>query len=243
MLILAGGLGTRLKLVVNQVPKPMAPVAGRPFLEYILDYWVNQGVKSFVLSIGFKAEIIKEYFGTSYRGAKVSYIEEQFPLGTGGAIKKALQEYRWAENQILLVNGDTWFEVDLNGLAIEAAKVNKPITVALKVCPSNDRYGAVICDDGSVQEFGAKIIGPCLINGGCYLLDINFLLKNMEKYSGKFSFEDDVLPELALSNKIAGSVQDGKFLDIGIPEDYRKAFDVIEFKTEELKRCYSVQKF
>ena len=133
--------------------------------------------------------------------------------------------------------------MDLNGLAIEAAKVNKPITVALKVCPSNDRYGAVICDDGSVQEFGAKIIGPCLINGGCYLLDINFLLKNMEKYSGKFSFEDDVLPELALSNKIAGSVQDGKFLDIGIPEDYRKAFDVIEFKTEELKRCYSVQKF
>jgi len=208
----------------------MAPVLGRPFLEYLLDYWINQGVTSFVLSVGFKAEVIKEYFGELYRGAKVSYVEERLPLGTGGAIKNALQEFKWTGDKILLINGDTWFEVDLCMLAIDAAKDSKPITVALKAVKSNHRYGAVISNDGSVQEFGAKINGPCLINGGCYLLDVNFLQKSMEKYADKFSFEDNVLKELALSNNISSSIHDGKFLDIGIPEDYRKAIDTITLK-------------
>jgi len=230
MLVLAGGLGTRLKTVVNQVPKPMAPVSGKPFLEYLLDYWINQGINSFVISIGFKAELIKEYFGQSYRGAKISYVEEQLPLGTGGAIKKALQDFKWTGNQILLINGDTWFEVDLCMLSVAAAKDRKPITVALKAIESNNRYGAVICNNGSVKEFGAKITGRCLINGGCYLLDTHFLQKYLEKYSGKFSFEDEVLQMLALDHKIAGSVQGGNFLDIGIPEDYKKAIDVIDIR-------------
>ncbi len=211
----------------------MAPVFGKPFLEYLLDYWINQGITSFVLSVGFKGEIIKEYFGGLYRGAKVSYVEEHSPLGTGGAIKRALQEIEWTSDKILLINGDTWFEVDLCKLATDAVKNNKPITVALKAVESNNRYGAVISNEGSVQEFGSKINGPCLINGGCYLLDVNFLLKIMQKYSNKFSFEDDVLKELAVSNNISGSIHNGKFLDIGIPEDYRKAIDTITLKVRK----------
>jgi D-glycero-alpha-D-manno-heptose 1-phosphate guanylyltransferase len=236
-LVMAGGEGTRLRSAIGTLPKPMAPVGGRPFLEYLLDYWIDQGVKTFILSIGYKAKLIKDHFGKSYSGANISYVEELSPLGTGGAIKKALEELDWKNENILLINGDTWFEVDLCKFSKDVVSSGKPITVALKAIDSNTRYSAVLCEDGVVIKFGSRVNGPCLINGGCYSLAINFLLKYLDQYSGKFSFEDDVLPGLALGNKITGSVQDGKFLDIGIPEDYRKAIDVIEFKKRDLKKC------
>jgi D-glycero-alpha-D-manno-heptose 1-phosphate guanylyltransferase len=229
-LILAGGMGTRLRSAVPDVPKPMATVGGKPFLTYLLDYWIREGVNSFVISVGYKADVVSSYFNSQYRGARISYIQEQFPLGTGGAIKKALQEYKWGSDQILLINGDTWFEVDLAQLIFDAAKNIKPITVTLKALESNNRYGAVIHDDSGVQEFDVNINGPCYVNGGCYLLNIIFFLKYMEKYSEKFSFENDVLKELALKNMVNSSIQRGKFLDIGVPEDYRKAIDIVDLK-------------
>lgn len=228
MLILVGGFGTRLRSVVNDVPKPMAPVAGRPFLEYLLDYWIDQGVSRFVLSLGYKGDSIKEHFGTRYRNAEISFVQESSPLGTGGAIRMALQEITWCEDYILLVNGDTWFEVDLSAFTVDADKYVKPVTIALKAIEANDRYGGVAIDDsGLVTDFGVQSKKSCLINGGCYLLDIKFLSEFMRTFPDKFSFEEGVLKPLAANNQVAASVQHNVFLDIGIPEDYQKTTEIV----------------
>lgn len=227
MLILVGGAGTRLRSVVNDVPKPMAPVAGRPFLEYLLDYWIDQGVRRFVLSVGYKGNYIKEHFGTRYKNAEVFCIHESSPLGTGGAIRMALQEIHWNGNYILLANGDTWFEVNLSTFADDAEHYVKPVTIALKAIEDNDRYGGVVVDGGLVTDFGVQSKKNCLINGGCYLLDIKFLSEFMRTFPDKFSFEEDVLKLLAAQNQVAASIQRNVFLDIGIPEDYKKAAEIV----------------
>ncbi|MDC0986210.1 nucleotidyltransferase family protein [Alphaproteobacteria bacterium] len=228
MLILVGGAGTRLRSVVNDVPKPMAPVAGRPFLEYLLDYWIDQGVGRFVLSLGYKGESIKEYFGTRYRNAEISCIQESSPLGTGGAIRMGLQEINWNGGHILLANGDTWFEVDLTALTLDACQHGKPVTIALKTIEINDRYGGVTRDDsGLVTAFGVLSKKNCLINAGCYLIEMQALLGYLRDYPEKFSFEDDVLKPLAVKKQIASSIQNNIFLDIGIPADYHKATEVV----------------
>lgn len=228
MLILVGGAGTRLRSVVNDVPKPMAPVAGRPFLEYLLDYWIDQGVRRFVLSLGYKGDSIKEHFGTRYRNAEISCIQESSPLGTGGAIRMAFQEINWNGGHILLANGDTWFEVDLTALIHDACQHGKPVTIALKTIEINDRYGGVTIDDsGLVTAFGVQSKKNCLINAGCYLLEMQALLGVLRDYPEKFSFEDDLLKPLAAKKQIASSIQNNVFLDIGIPADYQKATEVI----------------
>lgn len=226
MLILAGGFGTRLRSVVNDVPKPMAPVAGRPFLEYLMDYWIDQGIGHFVLSLGYKGDFIREHFGSGYRLAEISYIQESTPLGTGGAIRRALEEIDWNSNYILIANGDTWFEVDLPSLSADAEHAIKPISIALKTIEDNDRYGGVAIDDGLVTEFGVQKKKNCLINGGCYLIDAVFLTNFMKNLPTQFSFEDEVLKPLAADKQVSASIQNHVFLDIGIPEDYQRTADV-----------------
>lgn len=228
MLLLAGGFGTRLRSVVNDVPKPMAPVAGRPFLEYLLDYWIDQGVRRFVVSVGYKGDSIKEHFGTVYRNAEVSFVHESSPLGTGGAIRMALKEISWNGDYILLANGDTWFEVDLPVLAHDACQQDKPVTIALKSIESNDRYGGVTIDAaGLITAFGVQSQRNCLINAGCYLLDVQAVSSLVRSYPGQFSFEEDLLKPLSAQGQVASSVHNNNFLDIGIPEDYQKATEVI----------------
>jgi len=228
MLVLAGGFGTRLKSVVSDVPKPMAPVSGRPFLEYLLDYWVDQGVRRFVLSVGYKGDSIKEHFGTCYRNTEVSYVHESSPLGTGGAIRMALQQIHWNGDHILLANGDTWFEGDLTALAHAASQHNKPVTIALKAIEFNNRYGGVTIDDsGLITAFGVESQKKCLINAGCYLLDIQALSGALRAYPEQFSFEEDMLKPLAAQKQVASSIQNNVFLDIGIPADYQKAAEII----------------
>jgi D-glycero-alpha-D-manno-heptose 1-phosphate guanylyltransferase len=116
-IILAGGLGTRLRSAVPDLPKPMAPIAGRPFLAYQLDYWIRQGVDRFVLSVGYRHESIMAYFGAAYRGIAVDYSVEQTPLGTGGGLLLALERLDGGQRPFLLLNGDTYFEVDLATLS------------------------------------------------------------------------------------------------------------------------------
>lgn len=224
MLILAGGFGTRLKSVVSDVPKPMAPIAGRPFLAYLLDHWIGQGIQRFVLSTGHLGNVVHAYFGETYHGAVIDYVHEQSPLGTGGALRLALNSVSWAKETALMANGDTWFPVDLKQLCDDAKRQNLPITLALKTIGKNDRYGGVnVSKDGKVKLFGVKSEGQTHINAGCYLLNVGTLKQALAEMPETFSLEGDFLPLYAANGLVGSSLQDQPFLDIGIPEDYQKA--------------------
>lgn len=229
MLILAGGLGKRLQSVVFDVPKPMAPINNVPFLEYLLDFWISRGIKKFIISIGYKSILIKDYFKNQYNGVEIFYIEEEDPLGTGGAIKKALLSEHWLSEDIIVSNGDTWFEIDMIKFIEDSLLNNRPITIALKSIDYNDRYGSVIIDDrGLISNFTSNTLGLNLINGGCYILNRRFFVNYFVNYLNKFSFENDVLESLAKQKMIGSSIQDGKFIDIGIPSDYERSGSIIK---------------
>lgn len=223
--ILSGGLGTRLRTVIRDVPKPMAPVAGRPFLEHLIHYWRNQGIMRFILSTGYMGEVIKTYFGQSYAGAKIVYVHEDTPLGTGGALAYAMQANVFEdEAPVLMLNGDTWFSASLATLQKDAMKHSGiALAMALLYVEDSARYGTVNVDEeGLITSFQEKKHGSGLINSGCYLIypqRILPVLKDMPKF---FSLEKDVLPRMAAEAKLSASIQQARFIDIGIPEDYAR---------------------
>jgi D-glycero-alpha-D-manno-heptose 1-phosphate guanylyltransferase len=222
-IILAGGLGTRLRSVVSDMPKPMAPINGRPFLAYLIDYWIDQGVGRFVLSVGYLSEKIVSYFGESYRGCAIRYVHEIDPLGTGGGLKKVLFDLEWDQDQVMMMNGDTWYEISLKEMVQKGLLSKLPMVMALKPIEKNDRYGEVQVRDGKVLSFGQASGEASLINGGCYLLNVKEIKAKMDALPEKFSLEQDLLVGMAAAGEIAASVQDAKFLDIGVPEDYKQA--------------------
>ncbi len=232
-IVLAGGLGTRLRSAVSNLPKCMAPIGhtvissevekSRPFLSYILDWLQDQGVEHVILSVGYLREHIINWVSAQSYPFDIDYAVEETPLGTGGGIREALKYCRG--KQVFVVNGDTFFPVDLKAFTFDA-----PITVALKPMKDFDRYGAVemrFLDSafGSARNDSGVIIGfrekgycsEGLINGGVYAL--NDL--DLSGFAPKFSFEKEVLEPLKY--KTYGIVQDCYFLDIGIPEDYERA--------------------
>ena len=214
-IILAGGLGTRLRSVVREVPKCMAPVDGKPFLQYLLEWLGRFDISHVVLSVGYLKESVMRFVDSQKWPFTISYAIEKEPLGTGGGIRLALQHCR--ENQVFVLNGDTFFNVDLRTLPFVA-----PVTVALKPMQDFDRYGAVEWDGDLVTAFHEK--EPCpdgLINGGVYAIDRSQL--DLSLYPKKFSFEKEVLEPLAELKQVAGRVREGYFIDIGIPEDYARA--------------------
>lgn len=220
-IILAGGKGTRLQSVVADVPKPMAQVADRPFLEFLLDELVAANCERVVLSVGYKWEVIKEHFGTEYRGINIGYAVENEPLGTGGAIMLALQKAE--SDHVLVLNGDTYFEVDLNGF-MEAHHASKsPLSIGLKRMENPDRYGTVELSGDRILRFNEKITGldSGLINAGVYALDKQAFSEL--DLPTKFSFEAEILEKLVGSWNFHGFEAREFFIDIGIPEDYRKA--------------------
>ena len=224
MLILAGGFGTRLKSVVSEVPKPMAPVVGRPFLAYLLDYWIGQHIRSFVISTGHLASVIESYFGSAYRSAVIAYVHEESPLGTGGALRLALNSVTWANERILMANGDTWFPVQLQQLYADAVQQGTPITLALKRLDKNERYGGVtIGSEQQITAFGVKAEGSSYINAGCYLIKAPAIKNALSTMPDAFSLENDFLVPLALQGLVGSCIQEQPFLDIGIPEDYQRA--------------------
>lgn len=228
MLILAGGFGSRLRSVVSKVPKPMAPVGGRPFLEYLLDHWVDEGIRRFRLSTGYLAEVIESYFGDSYRGASVEYIHEKSPLGTGGALRLALGIAHWSNDLAIVANGDTWFPVSLEQLSADSARQKTPVTLAIKSMAENSRYGGVSLDkDGKIISFGLRAEGSCLINGGCYLMDTQEIKDELSRMPVNFSLESDFLASYAARGCVGSSLQSQPFLDIGIPDDYRRAASIV----------------
>lgn len=221
---MAGGLGKRLSGVVKDVPKPMAQVNGQPFLEHLLSYWVNQGIRHFVLSIGFRKKVVQDHFGSRFEGADISYAVEDEPLGTGGAILHAMKRLK-DPSRFLLLNGDTIFEVRLRELVAFHESRQSDLTFSLAEVARNDRYGAVVTDgEGRVLRFEEKKAEAerALINGGVYL--VNAIAVRAASAPQKFSWETEWLPKLLLSGApIFALPSKGRFLDIGIPTDYAAA--------------------
>jgi D-glycero-alpha-D-manno-heptose 1-phosphate guanylyltransferase len=220
-IILAGGKGTRLQSVVNNVPKPMALVAGKPFLTYVLDNLINQGIKKIVLSVGYKANLIQDYFKNCYKDIPIEYVIETSPLGTGGALKFAINT---SENEnILAINGDTIFHTEYQKLFDFHYSSKAGFSMALRQINSDGRYGGVKLDNSNtVTGFTSKeIIGNIIINSGIYIINKNFFEENTP--IGNFSIEDDFFTHIPSSKKLKGIILEGYFIDIGIPEDYYKA--------------------
>lgn len=227
-LILAGGLGTRLREAVPDLPKPMAPIRNRPFLEHQMDYWIGQGVTRFILSVGYKHELIEAHFGSTYRQCPVVYAREAIPLGTGGGLLLGLSQARG--DLVLVLNGDTFFEVSLADMRERDETLQADVTVALRRIAHNDRYGEVALDaQGVVTAFNAAASGgEGIINGGVYLLRPAVLLGLGYVPGDKVALEQDLFPCLLKTGKrVVGFISDTNFIDIGIPEDYYRAADVL----------------
>lgn len=221
--VLAGGFGTRLQAVVKDIPKPMAPVREKPFLTYLLDYLKIYGIEHVVLSVGYLHEQIVDYFGDSYKGIEISYAIEKEALGTGGGIKLAMEKIKG--DMAFVFNGDTFFDVDLFRHAALHQHSNALLSMALRTVDDMSRYGAVICDSSSkISSFLEKGIakGKGNINGGVYLLPADFF-KKLTIFTAKFSMEKDVFEKFYASQAFYGFPSDGYFIDIGIPEDYKRA--------------------
>lgn len=226
-IILAGGFGTRLAHIVTDVPKPMAPVCGQPFLRYVMNDIIAKGVDRIVLAVGYKQEVISNYFGTNYRGAQILYSSEETPLFTGGAIKQALRLCK--EDCVFVVNGDTFFDVDLKKMSVFHKENNADITVATKEMRNFDRYGTLIINGDRILSFKEKKqMSSGSINGGIYLIQKS-LLENY--YEDRFSFEKEILEKKIKGLRIYSYEGSGYFIDIGIPEDYFKAQEA--FKNKE----------
>lgn len=220
-IILAGGFGTRLKSVINEIPKPMAPINNKPFLSYLLNYLQKNNISRVVLSVGYKGEMIQEFFGDSFGNLELVYSTEDEPLGTGGAIKKALSFC--TQDKIFVVNGDTFFDVDLRLIEL---KEKSKLTLSLKQMENFDRYGCIKTNEiGYVTAFKEKeFTKKGNINAGVYLLSKDIF----DKYAleNKFSFESFMQENLETLN-IGSILFDNYFIDIGIPDDYRKAQEEI----------------
>lgn len=220
-IILAGGLGTRLRSVISDLPKCMAPVNGRPFLSYVVDHLKKEGISKFIFSLGYKHEAIIEFINKEYGKSGIDYSIEEEPLGTGGAIKLACKKS--SEKNVLVVNGDTLFKVRLNSLNSNHDKNNADCTLSLKPMQNFDRYGVVeLNKDNSIKDFKEKqYYDNGLINGGIYALNVPSFFK--EELPDKFSFEKDYLEKFVNQRRFFGVMQDEYFIDIGIPEDYERA--------------------
>jgi len=221
VIILAGGLGTRLQSVVADVPKPMAPVANQPFLNHILKLLPLANINKIILSVGYKYQKIEAYYGKSFENIPIVYSIEDEPLGTGGGIKLALAEVQ--TEHCLIMNGDTYFDIDLEQFWQVHLLCKHNITLALKQVENPDRYGTVLLQKNQIIKFSEKEVGLKLglINGGVYWFNMKTF--NDLPSVDKFSFESDFLEKKVNQLKMGGYIDGGLFIDIGIPTDYERA--------------------
>lgn len=218
-IVLAGGFGTRLREVVPDVPKPMAPISGRPFLEILLSSLAQKGFKRVLLSLGFMAEKVVAHFGDQFAGMELVYQIEKVPLGTGGAVRQALAHCY--NDHAFVFNGDTY--LDLEVLEVEAhwQAHHAPIIVARRVSDTS-RYGRLNVAEERVLGFVEKNVGgPGLINAGCYVLPVSIL--DSFAVDHPFSLETDFLAKEVRLQRFDLFVTQGQFIDIGIPLDYMRA--------------------
>lgn len=229
ILILAGGLGTRLRSKVKDVPKPMAPVANKPFLSFVFSQLISEPLLSkIVISVGYKSEAIKSFFGNSFEGIPIEYCREDEPLGTGGAIKNFVSKFNINE-PFFVKNGDTFFKSNLNNMKTIMDKYDPSIVLEALRYDNKDRYGTLELQDVEDMPNVARLIGffntnnknSLYINAGCYLLKPSIF---REFPCLKFSLESDMFHKLAIKNEVfCSKSNETEFIDIGIPVDYQLA--------------------
>lgn len=220
-IILAGGLGTRLRSVVSELPKCMAPVAGHPFLYHVLKYMAGQRFSRVVLALGYMHEAVEAWITAEQWPFDIRYSLEEVPLGTGGAIRQAMEQT--SVQDVFVFNGDTYFDVDLEQMLYRHRLQGAAVTLALKPMTHFSRYGVVETNEQHrIIAFREK--QPCVegrINGGIYL--INKFSSCLESPQSRFSFETDILQAKVHTQIFSGYDSDGYFMDIGVPEDYMQA--------------------
>jgi len=218
IVILAGGFGTRLRSEVPDLPKPLAPVAGRPFLAYLLDRYAAAGMTRAILATGYMGDVVEQTIGGRWNGMDVLYSREEAPLGTGGAIAAAARHS--SGHGLHVCNGDTYLEY--SPIALEAAAEGLSMAIALARVPDVSRYGTVDVEQGRVLQFHEKRPGGGgLINAGSYFLSAAAL--GALPADGAFSFEKEVLEPAAAKGLVGALVDTAAFIDIGVPADFHRA--------------------
>jgi len=223
-IILAGGYGTRLKSVVDDLPKPMADINGKPFLEYLFNFISGQGIENVILSVGYKYQDIRDYFGLNFNGLGLFYSIENEPLGTGGAIHYAIKNFLLdSAEPVFIINGDTFFEIDFNSLYNFHLEKEAHISIALKNMNNFERYGMVTINNEQriICFTEKKFTESGTINAGIYILNTGIF--SGYELPNKFSLERDFFEKYLNELRIYGKVFDGYFIDIGLPEDYERA--------------------
>lgn len=219
-IVLVGGLGTRLRTVVSDVPKPLAPVAGRPFLAWVLDRLAEENIRHVVLAVGYMADKVQEVIGGRWRGIQIDYSVEDSPLGTGGALQQASSMLQG--NGVHVLNGDTYLRYSMRALEKDALCAEADIGMSLAQVEDLSRYGAVKLSGRRVTGFCEKgEAGAGLINAGCYFLTPRAL--SILPSALAYSFETEVLRPMVAAGKVFGFDQTEGFIDIGVPQDYQLA--------------------
>lgn len=221
-IILAGGFGTRLSHLLENKPKALAPINEKPFLQYLIQYLLNNGIHKFIFSLGYLNNQIIQFLNIKYESLDYEYVIDPFPLGTGGAIRLAIEKCK--QDFVLIVNADTFFDVDLNEMFIFHQNCNSNCTFALKPLTNYDRYGTVEVDDNlKITKFvEKKVTEKGLINGGYIILNKQILVDKFN-LNTSFSFEKDFIEIFFNEINSYGYVSNEYFIDIGIPDDYHKA--------------------
>lgn len=224
VLVLCGGKGTRLAQVVSDVPKPLAPVLGRPFLDYVLDFLAQSGlVCRFVLLTGHLGQLVEQRYGDQYQTLPIRYSFEETPLGTGGAVLQALR-HGDLSSPFLLVNGDSFVDIDLRRLLEHHTTHGNGFTLATFLVEDAARFGTVELQGGRVVAFREKsgLNQPGAINAGVYVVAPP-VLDPWRDRNGMVSLETEILPALVRHGKVSALATGTRFIDIGLPETYSAA--------------------
>jgi D-glycero-alpha-D-manno-heptose 1-phosphate guanylyltransferase len=219
-IVLAGGLGTRLRESVADLPKPLAPVNGRPFLNFVLSYLRRSGLRRVILATSYMHEEFEKRYGKEYKGLELDYSVEQEPLGTGGGLRQAIASV--TSQNVLIINGDTFFAADIDELLAMHSNTDADLTIGLKPMRNISRYGIVKTEGSRVVSFEEKKeVAVGNINAGVYVAKRD--LFDAFELPKKFSIEEDFLRKYTTQLNIHAHISEAYFIDIGIPADYQRA--------------------
>ncbi len=222
-IVLAGGLGTRLRSVVPDLPKVLAPVAGQPFLAYVCRYLAREGVQTVALALGYRADLVKAWLGDQHWGFQLRVFEEEQPLGTGGAIGQAIAGLSAAH--VIVLNGDTYVDVPLTDFMAYHEAHGEPVTIAAVHVQPADRYGTLVLEEDRVMAFAEKAARPAgWINAGVYAIRRDWWMA--QPFPATFSWESHLQAAVMTQPPLqvrAYKLYDSPFIDIGVPLDYERA--------------------